>query len=149
MELGNISIESKDVIASSWWWKPSGSADWRAGSVSLINRQHVSHSCRETHWWIAVDTVRMEEWPSGKELHLCRPSGALDSRCWQAGRLLPPPSLHPTTRARWVMRKPGLGMHFNTGWDDSENHGTAAIIEEKEGRGTGGMGKVSSLDWVM
>lgn len=39
-----------------------------------------------------ADTERMEEQPSGSELHLWHPSGALKSRCRPAGQLLP--SLH-------------------------------------------------------
>lgn len=55
----------------------------------LISQQHVSQGCGETHTWIVVDIMRMEEWPWGKELQLWQPSGALDSRCCQAGQSHP------------------------------------------------------------
>lgn len=47
-----------------------GQSNW------LTSQQHVSHGCGETHRCTVVSTVRMEEWPSGKEMYLWHPSGA-------------------------------------------------------------------------
>lgn len=116
VDLKNVSRDSNDLIASVWRWAPQAVlTDGLGQSHWLISQQHVSHGWGETHWWIVVDTMWMEEWPSGRELHLWHPSGVLDSRCWHTGQS------HPTVSAHTPLWGHGESWH-------SGNCGAAAVV---------------------
>ncbi len=76
----------------------------------LTSQQHVSHGCGETHWWISVDNMRMEKWPSGMELHLWLPPGAGK----QASSFLLP-AVHPQLPACTSLQEHSESWE-NSGW---------------------------------
>lgn len=124
--------------------------DWLRLYILIIRPAPCQSWFEETQWWIVIDTMWMEEWPSGKELLLWHLSSTCTPPYFPLQAHLPSLCSHLSAKAWWLKRKHSLALHVNTNWIQSENRwATTAMIGEKKCAGRWqGVLHISNTGWV-